>query len=79
MARSVEDTMLVLNVISGPDAGDGNSRPSKLDFNARVGVPRLRVGYVPAWMKENPATAVDRAGAASCQGGGDGSRGGGHS
>ena len=61
MARSVEDTMLVLNVISGPDAGDGNSRPSKLDFNARVGVPKLRVGYFPAWMKENPATAVDRA------------------
>jgi len=61
MARSVEDTMLVLNVISGPDAGDGNSRPSKLDFNARAGVPRLRVGYFPAWMKENPATAVDRA------------------
>ena len=61
MARSVEDTMLVLNVISGADAGDGNSRPSKLDFNARVGVPKLRVGYFPAWMKENPATAVDRA------------------
>jgi Asp-tRNA(Asn)/Glu-tRNA(Gln) amidotransferase A subunit family amidase len=61
MARSVEDTMLVLNVISGPDAGDGNSRPSKLDFNARAGVPRLRVGYFPAWMKANPATAVDRA------------------
>ena len=35
MARSVEDTMLVLNAISGPDPGDLSSVPSKLDFNAR--------------------------------------------
>jgi Asp-tRNA(Asn)/Glu-tRNA(Gln) amidotransferase A subunit family amidase len=35
--------------------------PSKLDFDASAGVQGLRVGYFPAWMKENPATDVDRA------------------
>jgi Asp-tRNA(Asn)/Glu-tRNA(Gln) amidotransferase A subunit family amidase len=61
MARSVEDTILVLNAISGPDAGDVASIPSKLDFNAEANVESLRVGYFPAWMKESPATDVDRA------------------
>ena len=61
MARSVEDTMLVLNAITGPDAGDVASVPSTLAFNAGVSVAGLRVGYFPAWMKENPATDVDRA------------------
>jgi Asp-tRNA(Asn)/Glu-tRNA(Gln) amidotransferase A subunit family amidase len=35
--------------------------PSKLDFDANEPVKGLRVGYFPAWMKENPATEVDRA------------------
>jgi Asp-tRNA(Asn)/Glu-tRNA(Gln) amidotransferase A subunit family amidase len=61
MARSVEDTMLVLHAISGPDPGDLASVPSKLDFDVTQGVKGLRVGYVPAWMKEDPATDVDRA------------------
>jgi Asp-tRNA(Asn)/Glu-tRNA(Gln) amidotransferase A subunit family amidase len=61
MARGVEDTMLVLNAITGPDPGDLASVPSKLDFNAGASVAGLRVGYFPAWMKENPATDVDRA------------------
>ena len=61
MARGVEDTMLVLNAISGPDAGDVASVPSKLNFNAGANVAGLRVGYFPAWMKEIPATDVDRA------------------
>jgi Asp-tRNA(Asn)/Glu-tRNA(Gln) amidotransferase A subunit family amidase len=61
MARSVEDTILVLNAISGPDAGDLGSVPSKLDFDAGAAVAGLRVGYFPAWMKEAPATDVDRA------------------
>ena len=34
MARSVEDTILVLNAIAGPDPGDVSSVPSKLDFDA---------------------------------------------
>src|SRR5664279_4878786 len=61
MARSVEDTLLVLAAISGPDAGDVNSVPSKLDFDAAASVAGLRVGYFPAWMKDSPATDVDRA------------------
>ena len=61
MTRGVEDTMLVLNAITGPDPGDIASVPSKLDFNAGASIEGLRVGYFPAWMKENPATEVDRA------------------
>jgi Asp-tRNA(Asn)/Glu-tRNA(Gln) amidotransferase A subunit family amidase len=61
MARSVEDTILVLNSISGPDPGDVASVPSSLAFNAASSVKGLRVGYFPAWMKEAPATEVDRA------------------
>jgi Asp-tRNA(Asn)/Glu-tRNA(Gln) amidotransferase A subunit family amidase len=61
MTRSVEDAMLVLQAISGPDAGDVSSVPSRLDFDAAASVKGLRVGYFPAWMKENPATEVDRA------------------
>jgi Asp-tRNA(Asn)/Glu-tRNA(Gln) amidotransferase A subunit family amidase len=61
MTRSVEDALLVLEAISGPDAGDVNSVASKLDFEAGASVEALRVGYFPGWMKENPATEVDRA------------------
>src|SRR5437879_1236943 len=65
MARSVEDTMLVLNAITGPETGtaglDISCVPSKLDFDAAAPVTGLRVGYFPAWMKEAPATDVDRA------------------
>jgi Asp-tRNA(Asn)/Glu-tRNA(Gln) amidotransferase A subunit family amidase len=61
MTRGVVDTMLVLNAISGPDGQDDACVPSKLDFAAGKSVAGLRVGYFPAWMKEAPATAVDRA------------------
>jgi Asp-tRNA(Asn)/Glu-tRNA(Gln) amidotransferase A subunit family amidase len=61
MTRTVEDAMLVLRSISGPDAGDLASVPSQLDFDAGASVQGLRVGYFPRWMNENPATAVDRA------------------
>jgi Asp-tRNA(Asn)/Glu-tRNA(Gln) amidotransferase A subunit family amidase len=61
MTRQVEDALLVLHAISGPDPGDLNSVPSQLDYDAGASVQGLRVGYFPAWMKENPATDVDRA------------------
>jgi Asp-tRNA(Asn)/Glu-tRNA(Gln) amidotransferase A subunit family amidase len=61
MTRSVEDAMLVLHAITGPDAGDVASLPSHLDFDGNASVKGLRLGYVPAWMKTNPATDVDRA------------------
>src|ERR1043166_2758259 len=59
MTRSVEDAMLVLQAISGPDAGDVSSVPSHLDFDASAPVDGLRVGYIAQWMKESPATEVD--------------------
>jgi Asp-tRNA(Asn)/Glu-tRNA(Gln) amidotransferase A subunit family amidase len=60
MTRSVEDAMLVLQAISGPDAGDVSSVPGHLDFDASAPVSGLRVGYFPRWMQESPATDVDR-------------------
>ncbi len=61
MTRGVEDSMLVLAAISGADPGDLYSVPSHLDFEAARSVKGLRMGYIPAWMNENPATEVDRA------------------
>jgi Asp-tRNA(Asn)/Glu-tRNA(Gln) amidotransferase A subunit family amidase len=63
MTRSVEDAMLVLDAIDGQDPGDLASvpGPANLLFHAGADVAGLRVGYFPAWMKEAPATDVDRA------------------
>jgi Asp-tRNA(Asn)/Glu-tRNA(Gln) amidotransferase A subunit family amidase len=61
MTRSVEDAMLVLQAICGPDAGDVSSVPGRLAFDATAAVAGLKVGYFPGWMKESPATDVDRA------------------
>jgi Asp-tRNA(Asn)/Glu-tRNA(Gln) amidotransferase A subunit family amidase len=61
MTRAVEDALLVLQVISGPDPGDLSSVPSHLDFDSSASTKGLRVGYFPTWMKEDPATDVDRA------------------
>jgi len=65
MTRGVEDTMLVLQAISGTDAGDTDSIASELDYDARAPIKGLRVGYFPAWMRE--ATAVDRAALAAAK------------
>jgi Asp-tRNA(Asn)/Glu-tRNA(Gln) amidotransferase A subunit family amidase len=61
MTRGVEDAMLVLRTISGPDPGDVSSVPSRLDFDASASIKGLRVGFFPKWMNEPPATEVDRA------------------
>lgn len=60
MARSVEDTLLVLNAISGFDPGDTASVPSSPVDVTGHDLKKLRVGYVEPWMKEAPATGVDR-------------------
>ncbi|HEX4509781.1 MAG TPA: amidase, partial [Burkholderiaceae bacterium] len=60
MTRYVEDAMLVLKAIAGPDAGDASSVAAPLDFDARMPVQGLKVGFVPARMQEAPATDVDR-------------------
>ena len=59
MTRSVEDTLLVLRAISGPDKRDVACVPSTLDYDAAAPIKGLRVGYFPQWMKQ--ATDVDRA------------------
>lgn len=61
MTRTVEDAMLVLHAIHGHDAGDLTSVTAKLYFEPAVSVKGLKVGYFPGWMKEAPATDVDRA------------------
>ena len=61
MTRSVEDAMLVLQAITGPDAADPSSVPSHFNFDATAPVAGIKVGYIPQWMKESPATDVDRA------------------
>jgi Asp-tRNA(Asn)/Glu-tRNA(Gln) amidotransferase A subunit family amidase len=61
MTRAVEDAMLVLHAIDGPDAGDPSSVRRALDFDAAAPLSGLTVGYVPQWMKDAPSTDVDRA------------------
>jgi Asp-tRNA(Asn)/Glu-tRNA(Gln) amidotransferase A subunit family amidase len=64
MTRGVEDAMLVLRAITGPDAGDPSSVPAALAYDAPApvaSVAGLRVGVFPAWLRESPATDVDRA------------------
>ena len=60
MTRSVEDAMLVLRAIAGPDSGDVSSVPSHLEFDTGAPPKGLRVGYFEAWTRESPATDVDR-------------------
>jgi Asp-tRNA(Asn)/Glu-tRNA(Gln) amidotransferase A subunit family amidase len=60
MTRSVEDTMLVLQAIAGPDKGDAYCIPAHLDFDATSAPAGIKVGYIPQWMKDSPATGVDR-------------------
>ena len=59
MTRSVEDAVLVLNAINGPDAGDASSVADHLSFDVTAPVAGLKAGYIAQWMKE--ATDVDRA------------------
>ena len=61
MTRSVEDAMLVLQAIAGPDPGDVASVAAPLDFDATKAIAGLKIGYLPQWLKESPATDVDRA------------------
>ena len=60
MTRSVPRLVLPLQEITGPDAGDPSSVPSHFDFDSNASVAGVKVGYFPQWMKEAPATDVDR-------------------
>jgi Asp-tRNA(Asn)/Glu-tRNA(Gln) amidotransferase A subunit family amidase len=61
MARGVEDTMLVLKAISGPDGKDVACVPRGKRFATPSPEKKLKVGYIKKWMNEAPATDVDRA------------------
>ena len=61
MTRGVEDSLLVLQAISGPDPGDVYTVPCHLDFDANASIRGMKVGYIPKWMKEEPATALEPA------------------
>ncbi len=63
ITRSVEDTALVLATISGPDAGDLSSLPSRFAFDATRPVKGLKLGVVPAWMSGPAASDVEPAAA----------------
>ena len=67
MARSVEDTLLVLQAVRGPDEGDLGSVAAPLAYEATASLSGLRCGYFPAWMHEDPATEVDRQALAQIQ------------
>ena len=58
MARSVEDTALVLAAISGPDGRDLSAQPSRLDFDATRGVKGMKIGFVPAWLEKGEGKAL---------------------
>jgi Asp-tRNA(Asn)/Glu-tRNA(Gln) amidotransferase A subunit family amidase len=61
MARGVEDTLLVLEAIAGPDGKDVACADVAAPVAASATVAGLKVGYLPQWMKDAPATDVDRA------------------
>jgi Asp-tRNA(Asn)/Glu-tRNA(Gln) amidotransferase A subunit family amidase len=60
MARSVEDAMLVLQAISGNDAGDTASNSKPFAWSDSTDLYGLRVGYVAKWMNSAPAIDLDR-------------------
>lgn len=62
ICRTVEDCALVLNAISGADAGDPSSVDAALSFDAGASVQGMRVGYSPAWFEGRRASDLDRAG-----------------
>lgn len=80
MCRYVEDTMLVLNVIYGPDKKDGSVADAALTWNPTQPLAGIKIGYVKSEFDAPPASATPAAGAPAGRGGaagGGGGRGGG--
>ena len=67
MTRGVEDALLVLQAIAGPDRGDLASVPSNLDFDAGAPVAGLARRILPRVDEGNPRHGCGsrRAGAAN--------------
>jgi len=59
MARSVEDTFLVLAALTGPDPGDRVERAEQARLRLPTWNQGHEVGFFPRWMTEAPATEVE--------------------
>jgi Asp-tRNA(Asn)/Glu-tRNA(Gln) amidotransferase A subunit family amidase len=68
MCRYVEDTMLVLNVIYGPDGRDNSVANAALSWNPAQPLAGIKIGYVRAEF-EPAAASAPAAGAAAPAGG----------
>lgn len=51
LTRSVEDAVLVLAAINGPDPHSATSIDMGFDYDAQIDLSQLRVGYSPRWWK----------------------------
>ena len=79
MCRYVEDAILVLNAIYGPDKKDGTVADAALTWNPTQPLAGIKIAYVKAEFEPPPAAPVDPAragGAGRAGGGGGGGRGG---
>lgn len=74
MCRYVEDTMLVLNAIYGPDKKDGTVADAALTWNPTLPLAGIKIAYVKSEFEPPPPAAAGAAGRAG--GGGGGGRGG---
>jgi Asp-tRNA(Asn)/Glu-tRNA(Gln) amidotransferase A subunit family amidase len=82
MCRYVEDTMLVLNVIYGPDGRDNSVANAALSWNPAQPLAGIKIGYVRSEFEAPPASAPPAgaaapAGRAGAPGGAGAGRGGG--
>ncbi len=60
MTRRVEDTILVLDVLNGPHAGDTDCIDATLNFDGNAGTGDLKVGIDPAWFEGDEVHDLDR-------------------
>lgn len=77
MCRYVEDTMLVLNVIYGPDKKDGTVADAALTWNPAMPLAGIKIAYVKSEFEPASAAAAGAAATAGGRAGGGGGRGGG--
>lgn len=75
MCRYVEDTVLVLNAIYGPDKKDGTVADAALTWNPSQPLSGIKIAYVKSEFEPAPAPAAGAAGAGRGGGGGGGGRG----
>jgi len=60
ICRTVEDTALVLDALSGPDPGDPSSFAMPMRYDAAQDFRGMRVGYRPEWFDGEGASEHDK-------------------